>query len=100
MRGMVGQSNRSSARFGTLRRIGVRSPGRRYTTAHADSAGESVWGASAIEKALDPGLPIVDSDHHLWVDSEIAVAHHLPRTYALHELLEDIDSGHNIRATA
>lgn len=39
---------------------------------------------------LEPGLPIVDPHHHLW-DRETR--------YLLDELLDDTNSGHNIRAT-
>lgn len=45
------------------------------------------------EGTLEPDLPIVDSHHHLW---------HFPgegRRYLLPDLMEDLDSGHNIVAT-
>jgi predicted TIM-barrel fold metal-dependent hydrolase len=43
------------------------------------------------EDILDPDLPIVDPHHHLW--------DRRGWRYLLHELLEDLDSGHNIVAT-
>jgi L-fuconolactonase len=49
------------------------------------------WLARHTEPALKPDLPIVDPHHHLWVREG--------NTYLLPELLSDIASGHNIRAT-
>ncbi len=43
------------------------------------------------EDIIDPALPIVDPHHHLW-DRQ-------GNRYLLFDLLRDIDSGHNIRAT-
>ena len=43
------------------------------------------------EGILDPTLPIIDPHHHLWDDTR-------PR-YLLDELLADVNSGHDIRAT-
>jgi predicted TIM-barrel fold metal-dependent hydrolase len=43
------------------------------------------------EEILEPDLPIVDPHHHLWEDAR-------PR-YLLDELLADIGSGHDVRAT-
>ncbi|MGI8840886.1 MAG: amidohydrolase family protein [Caulobacteraceae bacterium] len=63
------------------------------------------------EAILEPGLPIVDPHHHLWdrpaaVAAAFAASGHgfaraiadVPR-YLLDELLADIGSGHNVRAT-
>jgi L-fuconolactonase len=49
------------------------------------------WLAQHVEPALEPELPIVDPHHHLWVRDS--------NTYLLPELLADLASGHNIRAT-
>jgi len=49
------------------------------------------WLARLTEDIIDPDLPIIDPHHHLWVLEG--------NTYLLPELLADIGSGHNIRAT-
>jgi predicted TIM-barrel fold metal-dependent hydrolase len=49
------------------------------------------WLARHAEPALEPDLPIVDPHHHLWAREG--------NTYLLPELLADIATGHNIRAT-
>ncbi len=49
------------------------------------------WLAKLTEDILDPGLPIVDPHHHLW--------DHGGNTYFLDNLLDDLNSGHNIAAT-
>ena len=43
------------------------------------------------EEAIDPELPIIDAHHHLWDRPG--------NRYFLPDLLDDIDSGHRIRAT-
>src|SRR3954469_15444761 len=49
------------------------------------------WLAATQEQALEPDRPIVAPPHHLW---------DRPGTrYLFHDLLEDLNSGHNIRAT-
>jgi predicted TIM-barrel fold metal-dependent hydrolase len=49
------------------------------------------WLALHAEEILDPGLPIVDAHHHLW--------DHAGSRYFVLDLLNDVASGHNIRAT-
>ena len=49
------------------------------------------WLAQINEEILEPDLPIVDPHHHLW-DMR-------GKRYLLEELLEDLNSGHNIVAT-
>ncbi len=48
------------------------------------------WLATHAEEALDPGRPIVDPHHHLWDRQQ---------RYLFDELLKDLRSGHDIRAT-
>jgi len=49
------------------------------------------WLAATQEEALEPDRPIIDPHHHLWDRSG--------NRYLLHDLIEDVSSGHNIRAT-
>jgi L-fuconolactonase len=49
------------------------------------------WLAKHTEEILEPGLPIIDPHHHLWDRPGYR--------YLFPELLADIGSGHNIRAT-
>jgi predicted TIM-barrel fold metal-dependent hydrolase len=49
------------------------------------------WLARHTEDILEPGLPIVDPHHHLWERPGYR--------YLFPELLADVGSGHNIRAT-
>ena len=54
------------------------------------------WLALTREPALEPDLPICDPHHHFW-------DFRLPRIpyqrYLLHELIADVDQGHNVRST-
>jgi L-fuconolactonase len=54
------------------------------------SADES-WLARLVEDIIEPDQQIIDPHHHLWVREG--------NTYLLPELLADLASGHNIRAT-
>lgn len=49
------------------------------------------WLAQHREDALEPGLPIVDPHHHLWVTQG--------GSYLFQDLLADLDCGHDVRAT-
>lgn len=49
------------------------------------------WLRLRQEEALEPDLPIVDAHHHLW--------DHAGNRYFLPDMLEDLASGHDIRAT-
>ena len=51
----------------------------------------SDWLALVEEDTLDPDLPICDPHHHLW--------DHPQSRYLIHELLDDVNSGHNIVST-
>ena len=48
------------------------------------------WLAKRREEILEPDLPIIDPHHHLWDRGS---------RYLLDEVLRDIGSGHNVRAT-
>jgi L-fuconolactonase len=62
-------------------------------TPHARFAGpiDTDWLARHVEPILEPNLPIIDPHHHLWMRDG--------NTYLLPELLADLGSGHNVRAT-
>ena len=50
------------------------------------------WLAKApAEPILEPALPIIDTHHHLWERPD--------HRYLLHELLADLNTGHNVVAT-
>src|SRR3989337_427317 len=51
----------------------------------------NAWTKKRQEAALEPELPIVDPHHHVWDDER--------GRYLIHELAEDVNSGHNIVAT-
>jgi predicted TIM-barrel fold metal-dependent hydrolase len=53
------------------------------------------WLALTIEEPLEPDLRICDPHHHLWDFQTARVA---PR-YLLDEILEDVQSGHNVVST-
>lgn len=53
------------------------------------------WLELTVEEPLDPDLRICDPHHHLWDNRPAAVA---PR-YLLDEILEDVQSGHNVVST-
>ncbi|WP_119420461.1 amidohydrolase family protein [Desertibaculum subflavum] len=52
---------------------------------------DEAWLGRVDEPAMEPELPIVDPHHHLWDRQGYP--------YLLPELLADLDSGHDIRAT-
>ena len=59
----------------------------------ADFSGkvDEAWLAQLREEVIEPELPIVDPHHHLWSRAG--------NVYLLPELIADLSSGHNIRAT-
>jgi predicted TIM-barrel fold metal-dependent hydrolase len=59
--------------------------------------GGNDWLALTQEPALEPEIPICDPHHHFW-DSRLQSIPY--QRYLLHELLGDINSGHNVRSTA
>lgn len=52
---------------------------------------DAEWLAMDEELALDPGLPIIDSHHHLWEENGAP--------YLADEIMRDVTSGHRIEAT-
>ena len=59
----------------------------------ADLSGrfDEAWLAQHREEIIEPELPIVDPHHHLWSRAG--------SVYLFPELIADLSSGHNIRAT-
>src|ERR1700722_5312478 len=66
--------------------------------------------AQTSEPILEPDLPIIDPHHHLWDRTSVIAQMPLPEhpfsqvitaypRYLLDELLADLRSGHNVRAT-
>ena len=51
----------------------------------------NIWTKQRQETALDPALPIIDPHYHLWDDKR--------GRYLFDELVEDVNTGHNIVAT-
>jgi L-fuconolactonase len=52
------------------------------------------WVEQHREDVLEPDLPIIDPHHHLWDDRTEKMAR-----YMLEDVLDDVDSGHNVKAT-
>ncbi len=58
--------------------------------------GGNDWLALTTEPTLEPEIPICDPHHHFW-DMR---AERIPyQRYLLHELADDVNSGHNVRST-
>ena len=58
--------------------------------------GGNDWLSQTKEEPIDPNLPICDPHHHLWDYRQVRIPY---QRYLLEELLEDTNSGHNIRST-
>jgi L-fuconolactonase len=58
--------------------------------------GDKEWLALTPEPTLEPELPICDPHHHLWEFRPEPVPY---QRYLLGELVEDLHSGHDVRAT-
>jgi len=58
--------------------------------------GGNDWLALTPEATLEPDLPICDPHHHFWDFRDARVPY---QRYLLHELADDINSGHNVRST-
>jgi len=59
--------------------------------AYRHGAELAAWAKLRHEPALEPDLPIIDPHHHVWDDER--------GRYLVHELAEDVGTGHNILAT-
>ena len=58
--------------------------------------GGNDWLALTEESTLEPELPICDPHHHFWDYRLERIPY---QRYLLHELADDINSGHNVRST-
>ena len=58
--------------------------------------GDNDWLALTEEPTLEPEIPICDPHHHFWDFRTERIPY---QRYLLHELIADIDSGHNVRST-
>jgi predicted TIM-barrel fold metal-dependent hydrolase len=58
--------------------------------------GGNDWLALTQEPALEPELPICDPHHHFWDRRPERIPY---QRYLLHELLADVNTGHNVRST-
>ena len=58
--------------------------------------GDNNWLALTSEPTLEPELPICDPHHHFWDFRTDRIPY---QRYLLHELVADIQSGHNVRST-
>ncbi|MFZ2003604.1 MAG: amidohydrolase family protein [Stellaceae bacterium] len=58
--------------------------------------GGTDWLALTQENILEPDLPICDPHHHFWDFRTGRIPY---QRYLLHELIADVDQGHNIRST-
>ena len=58
--------------------------------------GGNDWLALTQEAALEPDIPICDPHHHFWDFRTERIPY---QRYLLHELADDINSGHNVRST-
>ena len=61
----------------------------------ASTSTHAAWLAQITEEPLEPDLPICDPHHHLW---DLRPGRVAPR-YLLDEILEDLNSGHNVVST-
>ena len=58
--------------------------------------GGNDWLALTAEPALEPEIPICDPHHHFWDMRTERIPY---QRYLLHELADDVNSGHNVRST-
>ena len=58
--------------------------------------GDNDWLALTQEPTLEPEIPICDPHHHFWDFRAQRIPY---QRYLLHELADDINSGHNVRST-
>ena len=58
--------------------------------------GNEDWLALTQEDPIEPGVPLCDPHHHFWDRRFQSIPY---QRYLLHELMADLDSGHNVRST-
>ena len=58
--------------------------------------GNDDWLALTPEEPIEPELPLCDPHHHFWDGRLPSIPY---QRYLLHELMRDLDSGHNVRST-
>ena len=58
--------------------------------------GGNDWLALTQEPTLEPEIPICDPHHHFWDFRTDRIPY---QRYLLHELLADVNCGHNVRST-
>ena len=58
--------------------------------------GGNDWLALTREPTLEPEIPICDPHHHFWDLRPERIPY---QRYLLHELVADVDCGHNVRST-
>ena len=58
--------------------------------------GNNDWLALTQEDPIEPDIPLCDPHHHFWDGRSGSVPY---QRYLLHELMADLDSGHNVRST-
>ena len=58
--------------------------------------GNNDWLALTKEPALEPELPLCDPHHHFWDGRLQSIPY---QRYLIHELMADLNSGHNVRST-
>ena len=58
--------------------------------------GNEDWLALTQEDPIEPGVSLCDPHHHFWDRRFQSIPY---QRYLLHELMADLDSGHNVRST-
>ncbi len=58
--------------------------------------GNEDWLALTQEDPIEPEIPLCDPHHHFWDGRLQSVPY---QRYLIHELMADLDSGHNVRST-
>ena len=58
--------------------------------------GNNDWLALTQEPALEPEIPLCDPHHHFWDGRLQSIPY---QRYLIHELMADLNSGHNVRST-
>ena len=58
--------------------------------------GNDDWLALTEETPIEPAIPLCDPHHHFWDRRLPSIPY---QRYLLHELMADVDSGHNVRST-